>query len=1733
MRPYSPSQRRRGTALIIVISFLLLLFVLALTFVFYSTAESDTTRVYRDYANVSDGRGDDGGSPPDPNEIFNSAFGQLIYGVPDDESGAHNSLRGHDMARLVYGRAPGFGAGDPTPSPDQPYNGVGFGTRPTDPLRPQTVHPWLPNEAREMIHYIWHSNATFPTTPATVGQYLANNLIDIDNTYERNPKTNSPPFTAVVAANAYRYYAKNANHTHPDANNLFLAKLDPTSGRVIVPSLHRPWLMKDPFGGPGSYAPPPYGPGDPLYPNYPNPLPLPITGLPTSPNPADPNPWTNAWGRLLTLRPRPVDHQWPPGSGVSYFPYPILNIDSTTGQPLVNPDGTKSYGDLQNMDGIPGGKFYDSVWVDPDLPVRRWQGKNYKPLVSFLVLDLDGRVNLNTAGNFYPLPVPDSSPPQYGQGSNQGVGPWEVNPAHLMTDYFTPPLLPMYPQPPYTRLDTNGAAMLTRRPFLNKPPGPGPNYRPYSYNSPVASNRYGGLANPNVFGGVPDKRFRPSSNDPTLNMPAFASMPHFYSQFDFNGFSPRSLSPFRYSDQSTGAETGMVFGKPYQGQAMPAGNPPHPDLESPYDSGQQVAANMSLPQGYDERTDHPSLYSPYMTPGKGVSNKNAPNDRAFGVEELRYLNLKYNKGDFSKSDLAALAPLSLGNQNFNFGQKNARFLTTPFSADFNRPGASPWLTAAISGTYNLPATPGATPRGTPGALSPTSVGGPLPANADHDTAYRASLAVLGPVDINRKLADYRLDTTTPYSRDNMGNEARAVQDRQQLAKDVFDRLLMVTMGKISPPGIPGLAIPATPFAPGPTYSAERWLAQLAVNIVDYLDADDLMTPFLWNQAGPLTDQYVFGFERPRVVMNETYVRLENSSMNYMPHPTTLNNTPATDPATMQPYPYHMRVWMELHNPLTPRSQGEQDLDPMGYDPGGVLGGYRARLAETSGMGGPQSAYQLLIYKVQLPSNTGADPLGLQAPTAGANPTGTPGQGGTPLPMTTQLASTVQFTGAGVTNATGTTLQPNVGTGPPTFNGGTYANENFYVLGPAGDGMGGAATLPGAVPAVTANLTHNGLQIDVPSNEVDMNNRPTWVPAFVLQRLANPYLPNNPLTNPFVTVDYLDPDNSPTGVSVYDRVEARFNGAVGPNPPMEMRPDVNTTFSWGRRQPYDGRVNFNIPGQFRQGGAAPGAMGQLGGHTFKTHNARNGGFPAAGATTGTTTDQSPGTLTAGGNDTLQYPFLPLVHMDRPALSPADLLHVTAAKPHELTHQFHMLSPTARKLAFTADWFDEAVLPPAVPGQSSFLFRALDYLRTPHAMAGIPNGGRVPGRVNLNTMPLLDTLRAVADAKRLDDPYDQRVSQNRFADINVQAAWQALMGGGPAQGRDGTPGWVSETDRPFKGLAVDVATAGQPAGANSMDRTFVRNGGLYGTTAPTPPNQNAEDFTSGPTGNAGAFQKYEMLGKTFNNFTTRSNGFLVYLTIGYFEVMNQSPYTETNRPILGKELGTDDGNLVRNKFFAVVDRTNLTREYQNGSLTGKQGQAPVYLPFEPEANPALPYPGAAVNDPVLASIPPGIPARVNVATPVPNSWIMVRIPATGQTPFNPPAAPPPTRTNSVTGSYDGVQWTLYDDTTNSPPTQIILESNGQKLEVAVRLPDNAYNYADGTAQIMLVAKGGPGPTPFPPNFRIERGATMRIVDPGRTVNSVSLPCEPANPGPQPGFNYKAPRYAPVVRYAEQIQ
>src|SRR5262245_58182583 len=88
--------RRRGVILLVVISLLTLFAVVGLSFLLYANATATAARLSRE-AQVQ-GRVD-----MDPELLFSLFLGQLVYDAPDDERGVYSALRGHSLARGMYG----------------------------------------------------------------------------------------------------------------------------------------------------------------------------------------------------------------------------------------------------------------------------------------------------------------------------------------------------------------------------------------------------------------------------------------------------------------------------------------------------------------------------------------------------------------------------------------------------------------------------------------------------------------------------------------------------------------------------------------------------------------------------------------------------------------------------------------------------------------------------------------------------------------------------------------------------------------------------------------------------------------------------------------------------------------------------------------------------------------------------------------------------------------------------------------------------------------------------------------------------------------------------------------------------------------------------------------------------------------------------------------------------------------------------------------------------------------------------------------------------------------------------------------------------------------------------------------------------------------------------------------------------------------------------------------------
>ena len=151
------------------------------------------------------------------------------------------------------------------------------------------------------------------------------------------------------------------------------------------------------------------------------------------------------------MRPRPADQLL---AGETIFQDPTDQLwkakNASGSVRLVLQPPPDAGGDVQNLPGV---QFYvtdanpnlkypnnlipvqnDSFWMDLNFPVQTTRnGKKFKPLFAFLVLDLDGRINLNTAGN---LASYDSnkqiSAVNPTHASNQGVGRHEINLAKVL-----------------------------------------------------------------------------------------------------------------------------------------------------------------------------------------------------------------------------------------------------------------------------------------------------------------------------------------------------------------------------------------------------------------------------------------------------------------------------------------------------------------------------------------------------------------------------------------------------------------------------------------------------------------------------------------------------------------------------------------------------------------------------------------------------------------------------------------------------------------------------------------------------------------------------------------------------------------------------------------------------------------------------------------------------------------------------------------------------------------------------------------------------------------------------------------------------------------------------------------------------------------------------------------------------------------------------------------------------
>lgn len=1186
IRQSRPSRgRRSGVVLLVVLAMLTLFATLAVAFV--TLSESTTSQFALNKAEQTVTR-------PDPDLLFNYGISQLLF----DTRNRNSHLWGQSLVRNMYGN-----------SGNIPYNGTGR-------LHRQGPSPLITDAATAAVMALplYNSAVPAPGTPVPPDHYY------LTNNAQRN-------LTELYVG------APNTSYTYPDHNHAYLGSMT-ADGRVLARSFVRsgtqPIVNSD-----GSFG------GNVTWPNGFNPfVPIYSTGGPpvfdpsvymdfwSNPNYVPPglNPalFTGATGaafkRMMTLRPGPWDH-------------PNFAAPDDLGGDVKNlPPGYRT------QINTPAGPIFannDSYWVDLDFPIQTdpLTGRRFKPLFAFFITDLDNRVNVNTAGNvraFHPVAG-------LIHGSNAGIGNWEVNLRRLSV----PPLFgaglptPAAYQQEWLNLFggkiTSGAAGVSGEAEHGR------------YGVDLANNNTD--PKPRLIGPLPNNYLMHH-----LFQPA-----HVYAQMNLDG-TGQATQNYVKSDPFLVSQ----FGGPF---ASMASSP----LALTYDRfprflyrngtylGHSTLGTTALVTDQLSRpgraTNHPSFYNPLISPSiPSLPAAGLPQNRAFPAWNMEALMRHGDTGaDALNSDLRRLLP-------YNFNNPMVRNLITTISVDQERVGGPPWLRrfdgaadppvmggqpyfnpTLAPDSYNLQLVDNAYgantiygPVGPPIPHAADTLGTPPapPNNAEHN-GWRSFLSNIYPrLDLNRPLPNFPLPVADPGIPNRMlitdvagFNEAQRA--RQDLARQIYLRLVRATGAYDQFNG--GMVMPPASPQDQAQINALRYLAQIAVNIVDYIDNDDYPTPFNWsmitNEIGQPGDpnftalyaaETVFGTELPRVVLNEV-----------------LCERGAIVPGS----PTNLRMWIELYNPL---NDGSAEYLMM---PGNMANPeysvYRVLFARSNATTG-----QVLRNPTNVlgqPQFTDAN----QVYQPGADPNVAPAPNNSMIFQTPVPGANFQI------------LSSN-----DRFRGNYGENQGFVVIGPAPLPTSGAAVTDNEPAPFNLSYTSPQLTFDV------ADGTPLDPPTVLLQRLLCPYLPPNiPGTPGF---------NPAMPVNVYLTIDMMENCRVNDG----TSGSFDNRWSQGKMQPYAGLTTMKrrqMPDRNADVSAIDPYLTQPQ-HTFFRHNCiETPPAPAAGDNPATGIPDGwplPDPFRVG--QTLTLPFDWLVHLDRQLANVGELLHVSGFAPHLLTQGF--MTPT---------------------------------------------------------------------------------------------------------------------------------------------------------------------------------------------------------------------------------------------------------------------------------------------------------------------------------------------------------------------------------------------------------------------------------------------------------------------------
>ncbi len=346
-----------------------------------------------------------------------------------------------------------------------------------------------------------------------------------------------------------------------------------------------------------------------------------------------------------------------------------------------------------------------------------------------------------------------------------------------------------------------------------------------------------------------------------------------------------------------------------------------------------------------------------------------------------------------------------------------------------------------------------------------------------------------------------------------------------------------------------------------------------------------------------------------------------------------------------------------------------------------------------------------------------------------------------------------------------------------------------------------------------------------------------------------------------------------------------------------------------------------------------------------------------------------------------------HFDRDFASPGELLNVPLFPPMHLTqmldraryspyHQaFDSLTapsgdPKPMLLASASAKFLQADFPPFTSGvetdndrrtYDNSWFRLFRFVEVPsrvHRMLGnYVSLDRVPGKLNLNTLRHWEVYAGLIDNPAILDRETTSTAQRVTIDRSPNEAggtvdrdrWREFL-----EARDGVTLTASG------GTAVDLIAPGtlqsKPFRSPGFEDASVLDGGIQSTILRPHPKDvaagnlaqnrhwlevatriqhekaylNNTDLTK-----PNAVQQHQLLSKILNNTTSTSNTFIVFATVGYFEAVESPAGSGMIR--IGSRIDLNladgkpqfDGDGWRQKAVFVIDRTEAAKAYDSAS------------------------------------------------------------------------------------------------------------------------------------------------------------------------------------------------------------